>query len=155
VLRNQPAKVNDVAGAIEVQNFFATMDWMQSSGDPLSYATHLALSPLPNVPAKKAMFLIATGDRTVPNPQESSLIRAAGMLSTTSLFRNDLAAAVAKTFGQPLPDDPHAFLVNLTSFASSLVANAAQQIVSGYLSSNGATIPQDAVNAQIRALLRV
>jgi hypothetical protein len=155
VLRNQPVKVNDVAGAIDLQNFMATMEWLQSGGDPLSYATHLALTPLPNVPVKKALFLIAVGDQTVPNPQESSLIRAAGMLSSTALFRNDLVAPAAKALGQPLPADPHAFLVNVTSFASTLVAGAAQQVVAGYLMANGATIPLDAVNAQARLLLRL
>jgi hypothetical protein len=155
VLRNQPTKVNDVPGAIDLQNLFATMEWLQTGGDPLSYATHLSLSPLPDVPAKKVLFLIPQGDLTVPNPEESSLIRAAGMLSSTSLYRNDLAVPIAKALGQPLPADPHAFLVNITSTATVLLATAAQQIVSGFLASNGATIPMDAVNAQIRALLRI
>jgi fermentation-respiration switch protein FrsA (DUF1100 family) len=153
VLRNQPAKVNGVDGAIELQNLFATIDWLQAGGDPLSYAPHLKLSPLANLSAKKTLFLIAEGDRTVPNPQNSALIRAAGALDTTSVFRNDLVAPLAQLLGQPLPADPHAFLVNISSISTGLVADAAQTMVAGFLDSNGAVIPD--VNAQARQLLRL
>ena len=145
VLRNQPVLVNNVTGAIDLQNLFANIEWLQTGGDPLSYATHLTLSPLPNVPAKQALFLIPEGDRTVPNPQESALIRAAGMLSSTSLYRYDLAAPLAKRFGFTLPADPHTFLVDITSAATAMIANAAQQVVATFLSSNGATIPTESV----------
>jgi hypothetical protein len=145
VLRNQPVQVNNIAGAIDLQNLFANLEWLQTGGDPLSYAPHLTLSPLPNVPAKQALFLIPEGDRTVPNPQESALIRAAGMLSSTSLYRYDLAAPLAKRFGFTLPADPHAFLVDITSAATLMIANAAQQVVATYLTSNGATIPTESV----------
>jgi hypothetical protein len=145
VLRNQPVLVNNVAGAIDLQNLFANLEWLQTGGDPLSYAPHLTLSPLPNVPAKQALFLIPEGDRTVPNPQESALIRAAGMLTGTSLYRYDLAAPLAKRFGFTLPADPHAFLVDVTSAATLMIANAAQQLVAAYLSSQGASIPTESV----------
>jgi hypothetical protein len=153
VLRNLPVKVNDVPGAIELQSLFATIDWLQVAGDPLSYATHFKLSPLPNLAAKKTLFMIAVGDRTVPNPQNSALIRAAGGLDTTSVYRNDLVVPIAKRLNQLLPDDPHAFLVNLTTLGSTLVANAAQDLVSGFLTSDGQTIPD--VNGLARQLLNV
>ncbi len=134
VLRNQPVKVNNVPGAIDLQNDFAVIEWLGTGGDPLSYATHLTLSPLPNVPAKQALFLFAEGDQTIPNPQESALIRAAGMLSSSIVYRYDLAAPAAKKLGFILPADPHTFLVDVTTTATQLVAGAAQQIVAGYLS---------------------
>jgi hypothetical protein len=153
VLRNQPPKVNSVMGAIELQNFFSTVDWLQAPGDPLSYAPHLKLTPLQGMTAKKTLFLFAQGDRTVPNPQNSALIRAAGGLETSSLYRNDLVAPIARLLNQPLPDDPHSFLVNLSTLGSALVATAAQQMVAGFLASGGLTIPD--VNGMARQLLRL
>jgi hypothetical protein len=152
VLRDQPAKVNNVAGAIDIQNFFEELDWLQAPGDALSYATHLTLSPLANVPAKKALFQFPFGDQTVPNPQESNLIRAAGSMASSTLFRNDAANAFAKQLGQTLPADPHAFLVNVSTQVSAVVAIAAQQQFAQYLQSDGAKIPD--ANVLINALIK-
>jgi hypothetical protein len=152
VLRDQPAKVNNVDGALAVQDFFNVLDWLQASGDPLSYTPHLNTSPLANVPAKKALFQFPTGDRTVPNPQESELIRGAGMLSSTTVFRNDTATSLAQTLRLTLPADPHAFLVNLSAPVTIAIAAAAQQEIAQYLASDGARIPD--TNALLNALLR-
>ena len=152
VLRDQPAKVNNVAGAIDIQDFFTVLDWLQASGDALSYAPHLKVSPLPNVPAKKVLFQFPFGDRTVPNPEESSLIRAAGMLDSTTVFRNDTATALASQLGQTLPTDPHAFLVNLSAPVPGAIATAAQQEFAQYLAADGARIPD--ANALLNALIR-
>jgi len=72
VLRNQPVDVDTVPGAIAIQNFFEELDWLQENGDPLSYATHFNLTPLPNVPAKSALFTYDLGDQSVPNPMQSA-----------------------------------------------------------------------------------
>ena len=153
VLRDQPAKVNNVAGAIDVQDFFTLLDWLHAPGDALSYAPHLKLSPLPNVAAKKALFQFPFGDLTVPNPQESALIRAAGMLDSSVEFHPDATAlSLAKLLGQPLPADPHAFLVELTTTVSAGIATAAQQQFAQYLAADGAKIPDG--NALINALIK-
>ena len=152
VLRDQPAKVNNVDGAIDIQDFFTVLDWLQASGDPLSYAPHLKVSPLPNVPAKKVLFQFPFGDRTVPNPEESALIRAAGMLDSTTVFRNDTATTLAQPLGQTLPADPHAFLVNLSAPVPGAIATAAQQEFAQYLAADGARIPD--ANALLNALIR-
>ena len=141
VLRDQPAKINDVAGAIAIQNFFEQLNWLQTSGDPLSYAPHLTLTPLTNVPVKAALFTYAVGDAQVPNPQGSALIRAAGMFNTSTLYRADLAAPVLAPLCCKLPPNNHNFLFNFGSPATSIVAEAAQQQMAEFLASAGATIP--------------
>jgi hypothetical protein len=152
VLRDQPAKVNTVDGAPAIQDFFNTLDWLSAPGDPLSYTPHLNTTPLANVPAKKVLFQFPLGDRTVPNPEESAFIRGAGLLSSTTEFRNDTATTLARTLGQTLPSDPHAFLVNLTTPVTGAIAVAAQQQFAQYLSSDGKTIPD--ANALLNALIR-
>ena len=107
VLRFKPVKVNDVPGAIDLQNLLELYDWGGMSGDPLAYAPHLRASTLPGVPIKPALFQIAWGDRTIPNPTSGRLIRAANMREFTWVYRHDLARAVLPS----LPVNPHAFLV--------------------------------------------
>src|SRR5262249_29930611 len=152
VLRDQPVRVNDVTGAIDIQNFFGEMDWLQASGDPLSYGPHLSLSPLANMTAKKVLFQFPYGDQTVPNPQESELIRSSGMLASTTLFRNDTASSLARQLFQSLPANPPAFLGNVSTTLSSVAAEAAQQQFAQYLTLDGAKIPD--ANAIINALIK-
>ena len=89
VLRDQPVDVNDVPGAIEIQNYLERIDWNSMTGDPLAYASLLR--------PKKILFQFAIGDETVPNPTESALVRAAAGEASTWVFRNDLALAVYPT----------------------------------------------------------
>jgi hypothetical protein len=56
VLRNQPVKVNDVPGAIDVQNVIEMMEWIQMPGDPIGYAPHLRASTLRGVPMRRVLF---------------------------------------------------------------------------------------------------
>jgi hypothetical protein len=55
--------VNDVRDAIEFQNMFAELDWLQAAGDPLSYAPHLSNSPLANSFARPTLFLYTFGEK--------------------------------------------------------------------------------------------
>lgn len=147
VLRYRPAKVNNVAGAVEIQDYFELADWYQTSGDALAYATHLGYaSPLRGVSAKPVLFQFAKGDRTVPNPQNTNLIRAANMRSNARYYRHDLARAAVPA----LPANPHAFLANLTSPAGAAIAIAAQSQMALFCASGGQVI-QD-VNEFLRAI---
>ncbi len=128
VLRNRPAKVNDVAGAVEIQNLFETVEWLQISGDPLAYAGQLKAPVL---------WQFARGDRTVPNPQTTALLRAAGNPLSVQLYRHDLARAVS----QDLALNPHAYLVDIRSAAGISIAQAAQSQIAGFFTSNGTIIP--------------
>ena len=46
------------------------------SGDPLSFAPHLQLSPLAGMTARPVLVQFARADMTMPNPANSALIRA-------------------------------------------------------------------------------
>lgn len=138
VLRDRPPKVNDVTGAIEIQNLFDFLEWLHISGDPLAYAGRLKAPVL---------WQFARGDRTVPNPQTSALIRAAGASSNVQLYRHDLARAVSPD----LPSNPHAYLVDIRSPAAIAVAFAVQAQITGFFASGGTSIP-GANSVQVRIL---
>ncbi len=130
VLRDEPVLVNNVPGAIEIQNYLERLDWNSMTGDPLAYASLLR--------SKNVLFQFAIGDETVPNPTESALVRAAGGEASTWVFRNDLALAVYPS----LPTNPHAYLTNVLDGTPALsVAFATQTQIAGFFASNGSTIP--------------
>lgn len=151
VLRNQPPKVNTVAGAIEIQNMFGDLEWLQAPGDSLSYAPHVSLTPLSSMHAKPALFLYDVGDQSVPNPVQSALIRAAGMFSSSTLYRADLAGPVAVLVCCRLPADSHGFLADNSNPAALIISKSAQQEAVGFLASDGQTIPD--ANAIFKQLL--
>jgi pimeloyl-ACP methyl ester carboxylesterase len=151
VLRDQPAKINDVPGAIDIQGYFERIDWASATGDPLAYAPLLRdpqFARLPrrfidarlaprHRPAKTILFLFGIGDETVPNPAESALVRAANMRESTWVFRNDLARAANPS----LSKDPHAYLTNILSGGvAASVAIATQSQIAAFFTSNGAKI---------------
>jgi len=143
----QPVKVNEVPGAIQIQNAFELYEWLESPGDPVYYAPHLVSSSLPGVQAKNILFQFARADTTMPNPATTRLITAANMKHQTWEYRHDLALAD----GLPLPQDPHPFLVLFIGISGStvefpslqgiLIGLAAQQQAAGYLASDGMTMP--------------
>jgi len=142
----QPVKVNDVPGAIAIQNAFELYEWLDSPGDPVYYAPHLVASPLPGRPYKKILFQLARDDETMPNMATTRLIKAANH-PTTWEYRHDLALAD----GLQVPQDPHPFLalfigisgttVEFPSLDGILIGLAAQQQVAGFFASDGQSAP--------------
>ena len=147
VLPGQPVKVTTVPGAIDIQNFFETVEWLGMSGDPIAFAPHLKISPLPGLSARPVLIQFARGDRTVPNPSNSALVAAAGLQSSTWLYRHDLARPLAPD----LPVNPHPYLVlfvsldggtiTLPGLSGLAVSLDAQQQIAGFVTADGATIP--------------
>jgi hypothetical protein len=134
--RDQPALTNTVAGAIEIQDFFDRAEWVAQSGNPVAYAPHIRKDPLPGLTPKPLIVQFAKGDGTVPNPTNSSLIRAGELLDRTTYYRNDLAFAA-----NPLvPKNPHTFLTNIGSPATALIALAAQAQIAAFFASDGAAV---------------
>jgi hypothetical protein len=136
VLRYQPVKVNDVTGAIPIQEVFERISWIDANGDPLSFAPHLSSSTLPGVPIKRVLFQYGIGDQTVPNPAQTALVRAANMRETTWIYRHDLAYAAIST----LPRNPHTYLLNVLTPAGLPIALAAQGQAAAFFSSYGTVI---------------
>lgn len=156
VLRDQPPLVNTVPGAIDIQNMFGDLEWLQASGDPLSYAVHLTQSPLPGMQPKPTLFQWALNDLTVPNSQTADLLRAAGTQANSTEYRTDLAPIAAQLLGETFPAnyDPHEFLADvLTDHTTAFVAASMQQQITGFFSSVGATVPDP--NAFLQALFPV
>jgi hypothetical protein len=63
------------------------------------------------------LFQFARADRTMPNPASTLLIRAAGLQSSTWIYRHDQARQKAPD----LPLDPHPFLVLFVSLNGSTI----------------------------------
>ncbi len=147
VLPGQPVKVTTVPGAIDIQNFFETIEWLGIAGDPIAFAPHLKISPLAGLSARPVLIQFARGDETVPNPANSALVTAAGLESSTWLYRHDLARALVPD----LPANPHPYLVLFISLNGSTIALPglsglavsldAQQQIAGFLAADGAAIP--------------
>jgi pimeloyl-ACP methyl ester carboxylesterase len=142
----QPVLVNEVPGAIQIQNAFELYEWFESAGDPVYFAPHTTASPLPGVPFKRILFQLARTDLTMPNMATTRLIKAA-FHPTTWEYRHDIALAD----GLPLPQDPHPFLalfigisgstVEFPSLDGILIGLAAQQQVAGFFASDGLSAP--------------
>lgn len=147
VLSYRPAKSIDSPATLELQDLLELYEWMSMPGDPLAYAPHLHSSTLPRVPIKPILWQIARGDRTVPNPASTTLIRAANMREATWLYRHDLARAAAPE----LPVNPHTYLmlfvdldedgIRFGGLRAAAISLAAQQQVAAFLRSGGTERP--------------
>jgi Bacterial virulence factor lipase N-terminal len=139
-LRDLPPVVNNVPGATAIAQVLDRFEWVQQSGNPVSYASLIRKSPLPGSAAKPVIVQFAKGDVTVPNPSTSAILRAGALQDRATLFRNDLAFAASPG----IPKNPHTFLTNIAIPAAVPYAIAAQQQIAAFFASNGAlTIDPD------------
>jgi hypothetical protein len=138
--RNQALVVNNVPGASDIAQALDRIEWVQQSGNPVSYASLIRQSPLLGGAPKPVIVQFAKGDQTVPNPSSSAIVRAGGLQDRATYFRNDLAFAA----NPAVPKNPHTFLTNIGSPATAPLAVAAQQQIAVFFASNGAlTIDPD------------
>jgi len=85
-----------VEGAVEIQEYLARATWLSRSGSPETFA--------PLIEPERAVFQVAFGDQTVPNPTSYTIIDAGDLWSRTSLYRNDRSPQAAL--------NPHGFLLD-------------------------------------------
>jgi hypothetical protein len=123
-LRNLPIVVDTVPGASAIQTVIDNSEWAQQAANPAAYA--------PFVTPSKVLIQFARGDKTVPNPTASAILRAGGLASRATLYRHDLAFALNPAVGT----NPHAFLTNVAG-AGAPYAFAAQQQMATFLASDG------------------
>ncbi|MBT9508218.1 Ig-like domain-containing protein [Rhodoferax sp.] len=135
-LRNQPAVINTVPGAWAITEVLERNEWVQQSGNPVSYARHIRKQPLPGNGVKPVLFQFAKGDATVPNPTTSAILRAGDLADRATIFRNDLAYGVNAGVGK----NPHTFLTNISNPVGAPYAIGAQQQIATFFASNGATV---------------
>ncbi|MDX2152977.1 MAG: hypothetical protein SFV54_19700 [Bryobacteraceae bacterium] len=132
-LRYREVRVLQDRRAALLQEVFERMEWIQASGDPVSYAPHLKSSTLPGVPIKSVLWMYGIGDETVPNVAHTAVVRAANMRDTTRVYRHD----VARTLLPRLPRNAHAYTVNVLDLAAAVIALASQQEALGFFQSGG------------------
>ncbi len=85
----------------------------------------------------------------MPNPCETNLVRAADLRETTSLYRHDLARAIAAD----LPKDAHSLWTLTSASVGPVIGLAARRQAAGFLASGGAQAPD--VNQLVRPLFGI
>lgn len=146
-LRYQPVKIRTTNGSAAIQDFYERFEWLEAVSGVDVLAPHMKQATLPGQPVKRVLFQMALGDRTVPNPSTTGLIRAANMVDQVSLYRFD----IARTIDPTLPANPHTYLIPLGSPASTIIGLATLQQGLTFLTS-GTTVVPDA-NAIVRPFL--
>ena len=136
-LRDLPPVVNVVPGASAIQAVMERNEWVQQTGNPVSYAPYIRKDPLRGNAAKPVLIQFAKGDQTVPNPTTSAIVRAGALQDRTTYFRNDLAYVAT---GGGIPKNPHAFLTNIGIPAAAPFAVMAQTQIAIFFATNGATV---------------
>jgi hypothetical protein len=124
-LRGEPP-VTATADETAIQQLIDRNEWAQQAGNPAAYAPYIK-APV--------IFQFARGDKTVPNPTTSAILRACGCADRATLYRNDLAFALNPAVGK----NPHTFLTNVANPAAAAYALAAQQQLATFLATDGAT----------------
>jgi hypothetical protein len=95
-LRGEGPVTVTVTGAVEIQEYLAQATWLSRSGSPGTFA--------PLIEPERAVFQVAFGDQTVPNPTSYTIIDAGDLWPRTSLYRNDRSPQAAT--------NPHGFLLD-------------------------------------------
>jgi hypothetical protein len=106
-LRNQPVVINDVAGAIAIQESGEVNEWIQQGGAPVAYAPHLRKKPLVGMQPRPVVVQFGMGDLNVPNPATTNFIRAGAFADAATYLRTDLLIAADPT----LPKNPHSYVL--------------------------------------------
>jgi hypothetical protein len=110
-LRDQPIVIDDVPGAMALQQFFERFEWATQSSAPAAFAPHLRTAPLAGVPPRPVLVVFARGDRTDVNPNVSAIVRAGDLADRTAAYRHDRFLCRFPGRSAALLDDPHRFLV--------------------------------------------
>jgi hypothetical protein len=133
-LRDEAPRVSQVPGATAIQQVLEQNEWVQQSGNPVSYAAAMSRRPYKGHAAKPVIVQFAKGDQTVPNPTASAIVRAGKLTDRVMYFRNDLAYAAT---GGAIPKNPHTFLTNIGIAAAAPLAVAAQTQIALFFQSGG------------------
>jgi hypothetical protein len=131
-LRNQPIRIDTVPGASAIQKAIDNSEWAQQAANPAAYA--------PFVAPERVIVQFARGDRTVPNPTTSAILRAGDLASRATLYRHDLAFAANAAVGT----NPHAFLTGVAGAGAGFAFAAQQQIATFFASDGALTVDPDA-----------
>jgi len=140
-LRNQPAVINTIPGAIEIQNALEFSEMASESGlTPVVWARHLREEPLPGLYPKSVIYQFAKTDQQAVNPGTTALILAGNLADRTLYYRHDLA--FAQDSSPSMPKNPHLFAGSPTSPNElfSEISRGAQDQIGAFLASDGTVV---------------
>jgi pimeloyl-ACP methyl ester carboxylesterase len=136
--------VNTVAGAVEIQQVLDNAEWATQSASAVAYAPYIRRSPLPGVPPKSVIIQFANGDRLVPNPGVTAMLRAGDLADRATFVRTNDLFSVNPI---PFPGDrnlyPHDFMSNAVISAIpsvKAIALKAQQQIAIFFASDGTLV---------------
>jgi hypothetical protein len=129
----QSPVINNVSGAMAIQEVIENLEWVSQAGSPVAYAPHLRKAPLRGMPAKSVIFQFAKGD---VGPNTTAILRAGDLADRTLYYRHDKARAEIPS----LPADPHMFMVSSGVVAFRDIALGAQAQIASFFVSDGETI---------------
>ena len=135
-LSGEPPVKQPATGALEIQEFFDRVEWLNQSANPVAFAPYLVQAPLGTPRAVLVQW--ALGDRTVPNPTTDSLLRAGDLYLWSSVYHHELMAG-------KLPErfrNPHGFLTWTAFPEVADIGRAAQEQVARFFLSGGKRIEQ-------------
>jgi hypothetical protein len=136
--------VNTVAGAVEIQQALDNAEWATQSASAVAYAPHIRRSPLPGVPPKSVIIQFANGDRLVPNPGVTAMLRAGDLADRATFVRtNDLFSVNPIPFQGDRNLYPHDFMSNAvisTMPNVKAIALKAQQQIATFFASDGTLV---------------
>ena len=132
----QSPVINNVSGAMAIQEVLDNIEWVSQAGSPVAYAPHLRRAPLPGVPAKSVIYQFAKGDLGAPNPNTTAILRAGDLADRTLYYRHDLARAEIPS----LPMNAHMFMVSIGVAAFREISLGAQAQIAIFFVSDGETI---------------
>ena len=92
-VRDAPALINDVPGAMAIQRLFDRIEWRGETGDAAVFARRLSKSPPAGIGARPTVIFIGRGDQSAPLADSASLIREGSLEGRTVLYRHDLFSA--------------------------------------------------------------
>ncbi len=91
---DQPAVINTIPGAIEIQNALEFSEMVSESGlTPVVWARHLREEAFTRALSQVRYLSVRKGDQQAVNPGTTALIRAGNLADRTLYYRHDLAFA--------------------------------------------------------------
>jgi len=94
--------VNDAPGAIDIQKFFDTVQWLTSAGSPGAFAPYIRRKSLAGVSPRPFFILMSKGDESVSNLQTFDNAKAGDLADRIVRYRHDVFWQGLTSFWQSL-----------------------------------------------------
>jgi hypothetical protein len=145
----QSPQINTVAGAMEIQQVIENEEWASQAGNSAAYAPYIRRSPLDGMVPRSVIVQFANGDRVVPNPSTTAILRAGHLADRATFVRTNLAFPNKNP--TPIRNNanlyPHAFTQTFPAFPNlgAIGLKAQHQMASFFVSDGTQVIDPDGV----------